>query len=73
MFGKGPRINCLMSEEEGEKDPSELIYDLPKCFMMTWEVLMGMTSATGHNIRSEDATKTPNYLTSTYGRRHFKP
>ena len=34
-FGKGLRINCLMSKEEGEKDPSELIYDLPKCFMMT--------------------------------------
>ena len=34
-FGIGPRINCLISEEEGEKDPSELIYDLPECFMMT--------------------------------------
>ena len=34
-FGKGPRINCLMTEEDSKKDPSELIYDLPECFMMT--------------------------------------
>ena len=26
-----------MTKEEGEKDPSVLIYDLPECFMMTWE------------------------------------
>ena len=26
-FGKGPRINCLMTEEESKKDPSKLIYD----------------------------------------------
>ena len=31
-FGRGPRINCLMTEEESEEDPSELIYDLPECF-----------------------------------------
>ena len=49
-FGRGPRINCLMTEEEGEKDPSELIYDLPECFMMTWEELMGMTSTIGYDI-----------------------
>ena len=49
-FGRRPRINCLMSKEEGEKDPSELIYDLPECFMMTWEELMGMTSAAGYDI-----------------------
>ena len=36
-----------MTEEEGEKDPSELIYDLLKCFMMTWEELMGMISIAG--------------------------
>ena len=72
-FGRGPRINCLMSKEEGEKDPSELIYDLPKCFMMTWEELMGMTSTAGYDIWSEDAAETPNYPTSTYGGRHFKP
>ena len=34
-FGKGPRINCLMIEEESKEDPFELIYDLPECFMMT--------------------------------------
>ena len=39
-FGRGERINCLMTEEEGEEDPSELICDLPECFMMTWEELM---------------------------------
>ena len=71
-FGKGPRINCLMTEEEGENDLSELIYDLPKCFMMTWEELMGMSSATGYDIWSEDATEIPNYPTSIYGGRHFK-
>ena len=49
-FGRGLMINCLMIEEEGEKDPSELIYDLPECFMMTWEELMGMTSAAGYDI-----------------------
>ena len=49
-FGRGPRINCLMTEEESKEDSSELIYDLPKCFMMTWEELMDMTSATGYDI-----------------------
>ena len=49
-FGRGPRINCLISKEEGEKDPSELIYDIPEYFMMTWEELMGMTSTTGYDI-----------------------
>ena len=34
-FGKGPRINCLMTEEENKEDLSSLIYDLPECFMMT--------------------------------------
>ena len=72
-FGRGPRINCLMSKEEGEKDPSELIYDLPKCFMMTWEELMGITSTVGYDIWSEDAVETPNYPTSTFGGRFFKP
>ena len=46
-----------MSIEEGEEDPFKLIYDLPECFMMTWEELMGMTSAAGYDIWSEDATK----------------
>ena len=49
-FGRGLRINCLISEEEGEEDSFELIYDLPKCFMMTWEELMGLTSTAGYNI-----------------------
>ena len=72
-FGRGPRINCLMTEEESEMDPSEFIYDLPVCFMITWEELMGMTSTTGYNICSQDVTKTTNYPTSINGGRHFKP
>ena len=39
-FGRGSRINCLTTEEGSEEDPPELSYDLPKCFMMTWEELM---------------------------------
>ena len=39
-----------MTEEESKEDPFELIYDLPECFMMTWEELMDMTSATGYDI-----------------------
>ena len=72
-FGRGSRINSLMTEEEGENDSSKLIYDLPECFMMTWEELMGMTSTVGYDIWSEDVTKTLNYPTSTNGGRHFKP
>ena len=34
-FGRGPRINCLMTEEESKEDPFELIYDLLEYFMMT--------------------------------------
>ena len=71
-FRRGPRINYLMIEEEGEKDPSELIYDLSECFMMTWEKLMGMTSTAGYDIWSENVTETLNYPTSTNGGRHFK-
>ena len=33
-FGKGLRINCLMTEKESKEDPFDLIYDLPECFMM---------------------------------------
>ena len=72
-FGRGPRINCLMAGEESEEDSSELIYDLPRCFMMKWEELMGMTSTVGYDIWSEDAIETPNYPISTNGGRHFKP
>ena len=62
-----------MSEGEGEEDSSELIYDLLEYFMMTWEELMSMTSTTGYDIQSEDATEAPNDSTSIYGGRHFKP
>ena len=72
-FGKGPKINCLMLEEETKGDPPKLIYDLPECFMMTWEELMGMTSTVGYDIWSEDVTETTNYPTSTNGGRYFKP
>ena len=40
-FGKGSRINCLMTEEENKEDQSNLIYDLPEYFMITWEELIG--------------------------------
>ena len=69
--GRGLRINCLISEKEGEEDLFELIYDLPKCFMMTWEELMGMTSTTGYDIWSEDIIEILNYPISTYGGRHL--
>jgi len=72
-FGRGPRINCLMIEEEGEEDLSKLICDLSECFMMTWEELMGMMSTIGNDIWSEDVTETTNYPTSINGGRHFKP
>ena len=45
-FGKGPRVNCLMIEEENKEDPSGLIYDLLECLMMTWEELMDRTFTT---------------------------
>ena len=45
-FGKGPMINCLMIAEENKEGPSDLIYDLSECFMMTWEELMDRTSTT---------------------------
>ena len=72
-FGRGPRINCLMTEEESKEDPSKLIYDLLECFMMTWEELMGMMSIAGYDIWSEDVTETTNYPTSINWGRHFKP
>ena len=66
--GKGPRINCLMTEEENKEDPFDLIYDLPKCFMMTWEELMDRTSTTttGYDIWNE-IPKPKNNQTSTNG------
>ena len=62
-----------MTEEESKEDLFELIYDLPRCFMMTQEELMGMTSVVGYDIWSEDVTETTNYPTPTNGGRHFKP
>ncbi|KAK9993606.1 hypothetical protein SO802_023309 [Lithocarpus litseifolius] len=60
-LGRGPRTNCFTSEEEGEKNLPELIYDLPKCFMMTWEELMGMTFAAGKlpELKKEDTNWVP--------------
>ena len=60
-----------MTKEEGKEDPSELIYDLPKCFMMTWEELMDRTSTTtiGYDIWNEEVPETKNYSTSTNGGR----
>ena len=45
-FGKGPRINGLMTKERSKEDLSVLIYNLLECFMMTWEELMDRTSTT---------------------------
>ena len=41
-----------MIEEDNKEDPFDLIYDLPECFMMTWEELMDRTPATvtGYDI-----------------------
>ena len=73
-FGKGPRINCLMIEEENKEDPSDLIYDLLECFMMTWEELMDKTSTTtiGCDIWNDEIPEPENYPTSTSGGRHFR-
>ena len=38
-FRKGLMINYLITKEESKEDPSDLIYDPPECFMMTWEEL----------------------------------
>ena len=67
-FGKGPRINCLMTEEENKEDLSDLIYDLPECFMMTWEQLMDrtFTTTTGYDIWNE-IPEQENNQTSTNG------
>ena len=45
-FRKGPTINFLMIEEENKEDPSDMVYDLPECFMMTWEELVDRNSTT---------------------------
>ena len=57
-----------MTEEENKEDPFDLIYDLPECFMMTWEELMDRTSTTttGYDIWNE-IPKPKNNQTSTNG------
>ena len=74
-FGKGTRINCVMTEEVCKEDSSKLIHELPECFMMTWEEPMDGTSTTtiGYDIRNEEVPEPKNYSTSTNGGRHFKP
>ena len=64
-----------MTQEESKEDPSELIYDLPECFMMTWEELMDRTSTTtiGYDIWNEEIPEPKNNQTLTNGGRHFKP
>ena len=52
-----------MTEEESKEDPYELIYDLLKCFIMTWEELMDGTSTTtiGYDIWNEEVLEPKNY------------
>ena len=63
-----------MTEEENKEDPSDLIYDLLECFMMTWEELMDRTSTTttGYDIWNE-IPKPKNNQTSTNRGRYFRP
>ena len=63
-----------MTEEENKEDSSNLIYDLPKCFMMTWEDLMDRASTTITRYEKWNETPKPkNNQTSTNKGRHFKP
>ena len=64
-----------MIKEESKEDPSKLIYDLPECFMMTWEELKDRTSTTttGYDIWNEEVPETKNYSTSTNKGTHFQP
>ena len=45
-----------MIKNDSKEDPSDLIYDLLKCFMMTWEELMDRTytTTTGYDIWNEE-------------------
>ena len=74
-FGKGPRINGLMTKERSKEDLSVLIYNLLECFMMTSEELMDRTSTTTtrYDIWNEEVPEPKNYQTLTNGGRHFKP
>ena len=73
-FRKRPRINFPITEKESTEDPFELIYDLPKCFMMTWEELMDRTSSTTTRsyIWNEEIPEPKNNQTLTNGVKHFK-
>ena len=64
----------MMTEEDNKEDPFDLIYDLPECFMMTWEELMDKTSVTitRYDIWNE-VLEQENNQTPTNGGRHFKP
>ena len=63
-----------MTEEENKEDPSDLIYDLPECFIMTWEELMDRTSTTttGNDIWNEVPEPKDNQTLTNRGR-HFEP
>ena len=50
-----------------------MIYDIPKCFMLTWEELMGISSTTRFDIWNKDNPEIPNDSKPTYGGRQFKP
>ena len=64
-----------MIEEESKEDLSNLIYDLPECFMMTWEELRDITSTTTtkYDILNEEIPEPENYQILTNGGRHFEP
>ena len=63
----------MITEEENKEDPSDLIYDLPECFMMTWEEMdRTSTTTTGYDIWNE-IPEPENYQTSTNMGRLFKP
>ena len=63
----------MITEEENKEDPSDLIYDLPECFMMTWEEMdRTSTTTTGYDIWNE-IPEPENYQTSTNRGRLFKP
>ena len=63
-----------MIEKDNKEDPSDLICDLPECFMMTWEELMDRTSATvtGYDIWNKVPEQENNQTPRNRGR-HFKP
>ena len=65
----------MLDDRRRKQDLSDLIYDLPECFTMTWEELMDRTSTTtttGYDVWNE-ILELENYPISTNGGRHFKP